>query len=258
MSTCFVIQPFDQGPFDRRYIETIEPAIRAAHLEPYRVDWDPSVTIPIDDIERKIRDATICVADISVDNPNVWYEVGYAHASNKEVVLVCAGRPKFPFDIQHRKIITYKTESASDFERLRKEITEQLIARVDKIEKLRGIESLSTGEEVAGLTSHEIAALSILMAARAYEETTASHRLVQEMENLGHNGLATRISVRCLLKKKMILETVDSDMNGNKDVVYSISDVGEDWLIANQSQVNLKAAPPRKNSDHGGRGGRGG
>ena len=34
MPTCFVIQPFDKGPFDKRYDDVLDPAIRAALLEP--------------------------------------------------------------------------------------------------------------------------------------------------------------------------------------------------------------------------------
>ena len=52
MGRCFVIQPFDNGgPFDKRYEDVIVPAITEAGLEPYRVDRDPSVNIPIDEIE---------------------------------------------------------------------------------------------------------------------------------------------------------------------------------------------------------------
>lgn len=46
MGRCFVIQPFDRG-FSKRYDDVYEPAIRAAGLEPYRVDRDPSVVIPL-------------------------------------------------------------------------------------------------------------------------------------------------------------------------------------------------------------------
>ena len=38
MGRCFVIQPFDQGPFDKRYDDVFAPAICDAGLEPYRVD----------------------------------------------------------------------------------------------------------------------------------------------------------------------------------------------------------------------------
>ena len=55
MAKCFVIQPFDRDKFDRRYEETFKPAIEAARYEPYRVDKDPSVEIPIEQIEKGIR-----------------------------------------------------------------------------------------------------------------------------------------------------------------------------------------------------------
>jgi hypothetical protein len=81
MATCFVMQPFDGGMFDQRYSDDFEPAIRAAGLEPYRVDLDPTASMPIDQIESGIRRAAACFAEISTDNPNVWFELGYAIAS---------------------------------------------------------------------------------------------------------------------------------------------------------------------------------
>ena len=74
MGTCFAIQPFDRGgQFDKRFEDVIAPAIIATGLEPYRVDRDPSVSIPIEDIESGIRTADICIAEITTDNPNVWF-----------------------------------------------------------------------------------------------------------------------------------------------------------------------------------------
>jgi hypothetical protein len=108
MPRCFVIQPFDEGgPYDKRYADVLVPAIKGADLEPYRVDRDPATTIPIDDIEDNIRTSEICLADITPDSPNIWYEVGFAFANEKPVVMVCAKpRPtKAPFDVQHRHII---------------------------------------------------------------------------------------------------------------------------------------------------------
>jgi hypothetical protein len=134
MSTCFVIQPFDKGPYDKRYFEVLEPAINEAGLKPYRVDQDPSVSVPIEDIENGIRSATACLADITTNNPNIWYEVGYARSCDKPVVLICADpRPEpYPFDVRHRHVISYKTDSAGDFTKLRQEVTARLAAQVKK------------------------------------------------------------------------------------------------------------------------------
>lgn len=81
MDRCFVIQPFDGGTFDARYEDIIAPAVSAAGLEAYRVDRDPNVSIPIQDIENGIRNSRLCLADITLDNPNVWFELGFAFAS---------------------------------------------------------------------------------------------------------------------------------------------------------------------------------
>ena len=58
MQTCFIIQPFDKGKFDKRFEDTFRPAIEEAGLEAYRVDQDPNVEIPIEAIEEGIRDAS--------------------------------------------------------------------------------------------------------------------------------------------------------------------------------------------------------
>lgn len=129
MQRCFVIQPFDGGAFDSRYDDVLTPAIVAARLEPYRVARDPSVRIPIENIERGIKSSAICLADITLDNPNVWFELGYAIACSREIVLICStDRRTKPFDIQHRHIITYKAEAPRDFDRLKHEITPRLMA----------------------------------------------------------------------------------------------------------------------------------
>ena len=55
MPTCFMIQPFDQAKFDRRYKDIFKPAIEKAGFEADRVDEDPSVTVVIDRIEKGIQ-----------------------------------------------------------------------------------------------------------------------------------------------------------------------------------------------------------
>jgi nucleoside 2-deoxyribosyltransferase len=160
MQKCFVIQPFDGGVFDRRYEETVKPAIEAADYEPYRVDRDPKVYVIIDSIEKEIRESAACLADISLDNPNVWYELGYAVACNKPIVMICCDTRTdiFPFDIQHRHVIRYGTHSESDFSKLRRDITDKLAAARD--ESLLSLASMSDPvAQASGLSQVEIAVL---------------------------------------------------------------------------------------------------
>ena len=144
MATWFVIQPFDGGgKFDKRYTDVFAPAIRDAGLDPYRVDTDPTVSIPIDEIQNGIKRASLCFADITLDNPNVWFELGYALVSDKEICLVCSEERtgKYPFDVQHQTITKYRVESKGDFELLKSRITERLKATMEKSATLAAIEA---------------------------------------------------------------------------------------------------------------------
>lgn len=112
--TCFVIQRFDNGgPYDRRFDDILKPAITTAGLHPDRTDRDPKTTVPIERIERGIRDAALCISDISSDSPNVWFETGYALALQRDVVLIgdTERTNALPFDVQHRTV--YSIDSAS-------------------------------------------------------------------------------------------------------------------------------------------------
>ena len=143
MPTCFVIQPFDRGKFDKRFSDVFKPAIEQCGLEAYRVDEDPSAEIPIEAIEKGIRESAICLADITLDNPNVWYELGFAIASQRPVVMACATErtSKFPFDVQHRNIIHYNSESSSDFQELKAKIEARIEATIKKSESLNFVAS---------------------------------------------------------------------------------------------------------------------
>ena len=47
---------------------------------------DRSAGLIIADIERQILDSQVVIADITPQNPNVYYEVGYAHALRKPTI----------------------------------------------------------------------------------------------------------------------------------------------------------------------------
>ena len=241
MSNCFVIQPFDSGPFDRRYDDVFVPAIEAAGLEAYRVDRDPSVTIPINEIESGIRGAVVCLADITLDNPNIWFELGYAIAARKEVVLVRSKKrsEKFPFDIQHRHIITYSTESSSDFEDLASKITDRLKAIIEKQEQLGKVMTQTLLADVEGLEQHEMAAIvSIAQNLESPTDEVANYRIKQDMEAAGFTRIASTIALTSLIRKEYIKDYEYKDLN-NTYVTYKITNKGMDWLLDNRMRMQL-------------------
>ncbi|WP_449446354.1 hypothetical protein [Thermomonas brevis] len=249
MERCFVIQPFDGGMFDDRYEDVVAPAIAAAGLEPYRVDRDPKVSIPIQDIESGIRNARICLAEITLDNPNVWFELGFAIASFKDVVLVCsdARATKFPFDVQHRSIIKYTTGSTRDFEQLKENITKRVLALLEKEQTIEAAAAASKLQKIQGLEQHEVVTLA------AIGENIASitdiapvYRIRQDMERAGFNNLATTIGLKSLSDHGLINQEKLEDEDGHSYAGYRFTEPGWQWMLSNKQEFVLKKPVRRR------------
>lgn len=252
MERCFVIQPFDKGRFDKRYEDIFQPAITKADLEPYRIDEDMSVRIPIEDIEKGISESAICFAEITTNNPNVWYELGFAFACGKDVVMICSDEraDKFPFDIQHRHIITYKTSSKSDFETLEEAITKKIKALLQKGKTVSKLSTLPV-VETEGLNSHEIALLVLLMENQiSADEVVSTWYLKEGMGKAGYTDLATSVAIRTLLKKQMIKTFMQEDAYNNNESfpACKLTERGEEWILNNQDQLVFRKDNNRKDA----------
>lgn len=236
MEQCFVIQPFS-GDFDKRYADTFEPAIMKAGLTPYRIDKDLTSCVPINDIEEKICASTLCFADITIDNPNVWYELGYAFACGKDVVMVCSEeRNRFPFDVQHKNIIRYKTGSKSDFEKLEKDIELKLKAYLKKSKIVQNLNETPV-KETEGLQSHEIAILILLM---ENDGSCSMYDLKNEMDKSGYTNIAVSIGAKTLQKSGYLEITTEDDYNGYPYIYCKLIGKGEDWIFANQNLFQFR------------------
>ena len=244
MPTCFVIQPFDADKFDRRFAEVYAPAIKATGLEPYRVDQDPAVAVPIDAIESGIRSATVCLADITTDNPNVWYELGFAVAAGRPVVMVCSDErtgKKYPFDIQHRTVIPYKAGSPSDFTALQAEITSRIKARISQKEAFRAIEASEQVALVHGLSQPELAVLAAIVGNIILPtEGVPSWTAKRDVESAGFTPVGFTFGVQRLCSKALIELREAEDERGNPYQEIAITTEGWNWVDRNESQFLLK------------------
>jgi hypothetical protein len=244
MPTCFVIQPFDTGKFDKRFEQVFKPAIIAAGLDPYRVDQDPHVEIPIDAIESGIRSASICLAEITTDNPNVWYELGYAFAAGTPVVMVCSNEresKKYPFDIQHRTIIPYTIDAPGDFDCLKDKIAERIKALLERGATLRQIAETEQVAPVGGLSQPELTVLAVLAGKVGVPDGKASVWSVQQdAERASLTTIGFTLGLRRLTAKLLVQATTFTDQNDYDVDALRVTDAGWDWIDANEERFVLR------------------
>lgn len=122
LDTCFVMMPF--GPWsDVYYRDIYVPAIKDAGFEPVRGDELFSTGSVMEQIWEQIRKSKLLLSDLTGKNPNVFYELGLAHASAKPVIFTSGNLEDVPFDLRHLRVIIYEIKDPYWGDKLRKSLT---------------------------------------------------------------------------------------------------------------------------------------
>ncbi|MDX2380618.1 MAG: TRAFs-binding domain-containing protein [Acidimicrobiia bacterium] len=148
---CFVVMPFSTketqlgpdapGPkkvdFDALWERAFRPAIEAAGYTPVRADQDAGALIIVEMIQR-LAMSDLVVADISIGNANVYYEIGVRHAAQRYgCVLVSANWAHVLFDIDQMPRVVYTMDEGA--------ITDATATAI-RAQVERGIDALREGE----------------------------------------------------------------------------------------------------------------
>jgi hypothetical protein len=104
---CFVLMPFSEK-FLPLYEDHIRPAIENAGLRCERADEIQGTSLITWDIWEKINRSRFLIAELTDQNPNVFYELGLAHALSKDVVLLTQSMDFVPFDLKVLRCILYE------------------------------------------------------------------------------------------------------------------------------------------------------
>jgi tetratricopeptide (TPR) repeat protein len=117
---CFMVMPFgtkaveprvDNAPdkidFDALWNKALAPVIEELGYEPVRADQDTGASIILEMLERLFF-SDLVVADMTIPNGNVYYEIGIRHAAKRNgCVLVSADWTKPLFDVNQMRRVVY-------------------------------------------------------------------------------------------------------------------------------------------------------
>jgi hypothetical protein len=107
MPLCFVVMPF-RAELNFFYLYLRHHLQENHGLRVERGDHR-ILTVPLlDKIREQILESKVIIADITGRNPNVFYELGLAHAYEKPVILLTQDSAEdIPTDIRHLEFIRY-------------------------------------------------------------------------------------------------------------------------------------------------------
>jgi hypothetical protein len=102
----FVVMQFTE-PYNDLYKEVIQPVAKECGVRTTRSDEVTGPGMILADIIREIHESDLIIAEITPANPNVFYEVGYAHALRKPTILIAEKGRQLPFDLSPFRTLFY-------------------------------------------------------------------------------------------------------------------------------------------------------
>jgi hypothetical protein len=117
---CFLIGPYgDRGSKTRQWSDfvfskIVEPVLKDCYQVQRTIDCPEPGQISAR-IKRDLDAAPLVIADLTADNPNVYYELGYRHALKRPFIhLVRADNARLPFDLQDFEVIQIPANFVED------------------------------------------------------------------------------------------------------------------------------------------------
>jgi hypothetical protein len=105
---AFVVMQFSE-PFDDVYLNVIKAVCKEFGVEAIRADEMYGPGVIVKDITDQVLQSQLVIADISPrENANVYFEVGYALALNKPIILLARKGTQLPFDVSGFRVLFYE------------------------------------------------------------------------------------------------------------------------------------------------------
>jgi len=262
---CFVIMPFGQKPlpngrtydFDEVYRVVITRAIQEAGMRPLRADETIGSRLIQSDMFKDLRDRPVVLADLSLENPNVFYELGIRHVmSPSGTVLMCRKGTTLPFDVETQRVIFYDFDGAVlDWEEVENTVRTLKLA-------LQEASDNEMDSPVYALLPHVLRCNGSDFGPRDASTRARSDRLVKYQQGLARTWLDGHVEIKTLLDEHMgddfglravgyyCLERLD-----NPDVISAAPDVAEKlakaahYDLATGLYEKLKAANKLEDND---------
>jgi hypothetical protein len=143
---AFVLMPFDPR-FDDLYKFGIKGPAAELGILAERVDEQLFREGILERIYRQIDVADIVIAEMTGQNPNVFYEVGYAHGKGKLCILSTASADDIPFDLKQRRHIVHN----NSIQTLKAQLTEELSWACGEIDNVRRSHVQARPQKVFGI-----------------------------------------------------------------------------------------------------------
>ena len=129
--------------FDHIYTSAIQPAAESLGLEVMRGDEERTGGIIMRPVFERLLLAEIVIADLTMQNPNVFYELGVRHAARpRSTILMYAQNARLPFDVAMIRAVPYDLEDGDLTDASKQNLTDALTEKLkEAVHKSEDVDS---------------------------------------------------------------------------------------------------------------------
>ena len=130
---AFMIMPFGNKLLDAFYCQHVKDMLRTeADVNIIRSDDTKDNDFVAQTLLFQIETSELIIADATTANKNVFYEIGYADAIGKELIIIQSEtEEKIFFDKAHARVIKYRFDDPEPFRRQLLETVKAVRAKID-------------------------------------------------------------------------------------------------------------------------------
>jgi uncharacterized protein YjbI with pentapeptide repeats len=138
--TCFIIAPIGEPDSETRkrsdqiFDHVITPAVNECGYEPLRADKIAEPGLITHQIIQHIVEAPLVIADLTNQNPNVFYELAIRHALKKPLVQIIKKGEPIPFDVAATRTIHVDHHDLDSVAEAKTEIIRQIKSLEEGVE----------------------------------------------------------------------------------------------------------------------------
>lgn len=140
--TCFIIAPIGEPDSETRkrsdqiLKHVITPAVEECGYNPIRADHISEPGIITTQVIQHIVEDPLVIADLTDQNPNVFYELAIRHAVKKPLVQIIQTGEQIPFDVAATRAIFVDHRDLDSVEKAKLEIVKQIKAAEEDPSKI--------------------------------------------------------------------------------------------------------------------------
>ena len=145
MKNCFIVCPIGNEDTETRkrsdslYKHVILPVCKETGFEAIRIDKENTTGSITEEIFKHLNEDDLVIADLTENNPNAFYEMGYRSALNKPSIHLMTKDSTIPFDVSAIRSFSYD------------------LSDLDSVEEVKGrlIQTISSMNFDQALSEHE-------------------------------------------------------------------------------------------------------